>query len=75
MESFKITTELDSTQQEVLVIPDDCIDKSVFHLVKNGSELCKLIYTDKKSWELLDDGSIRPEEAEELITKIEEHYF
>ncbi len=75
MESFKITTELESTQQEVLVIPDDCIDKSVFHLVKNGSEFCKLLFTDRKAWQLLDDADIKPEEVEELIKKIEEYYF
>jgi hypothetical protein len=75
MESFKITTEIDSTNQEVLVIPDDCKDKSVFHLVKNGSELCKLVYTDNKSWELLYNADIKPEEVELLTKKIEAHYF
>jgi ribosomal protein L7Ae-like RNA K-turn-binding protein len=75
MESFKITTELDYTKQELLVIPDDCNDKSIFHVVKNGSELCKLIYTDRKLWEIMDDGNIRPEEMEELTKKIEEYYF
>jgi hypothetical protein len=75
MESFKITTELDSANQEVLVIPDDSIEKSIFHLVKNGTELCKLVYTDRSSWEVLDDADIKPEEVEELTKKIEEYYF
>jgi hypothetical protein len=74
MESFRITTAV-KDNQEVLVIPDDCTDQSIFHLVKNGSEYCKLRYTDNKQWELMGEGNIKPQELEELTKKIEEHYF
>jgi hypothetical protein len=75
MDSFIINLKLSNTNQEVLVIPEECTDKSVFHLVTNGRELCKLLYTDKGCWELMENTRLKPEEVEELGKKIEEHYF
>lgn len=75
MESFNINLKLNDTHEEVLVIPDECTEKSIFHLVKNGHELCKLSYTDTSLWELMENANLKPEEVEELGRKIEEHYF
>ena len=75
IESFRITTSIGEGQQEILVIPDDCIDKSLFHLVKEGAEYCKLLYTDKEQWEILGEEPISPEVLLEITKKIEEHYF
>ena len=75
MESFSITTSAGEVRQDVLVIPDDCNDKSVFHLVKGGAEYCKLLYTDNQRWELMGNTAIAPAELQELTKKIEEHYF
>jgi hypothetical protein len=75
MESFKINLILNNVNQEILVIPDDCSVQSIFHLVNNGSELCKLLYTDTKSWELIGNADISIEVVEEIGKKIEEHYL
>lgn len=75
MESFRIITSISGNQQEVLVIPDDCTDKSLYHLVMGGVEYCKLLYTDNKQWEVTGDNNIGPEELQQLTKKIEEHYF
>lgn len=75
MESFSINLILNNTIQEFLVIPEDCNTQSVFHLVKNDSELCKLIYTDNSSWELLEDADINKDIVKEMGKKIEEYYL
>ena len=75
IESFSITASVSNGEQEILVIPDDCTDKSLFHLVKEGVEYCKLLYTDQEQWEVLGDQKISPEVLHEMSKKIEEHYF
>ncbi|MBC7914061.1 MAG: hypothetical protein H7Y07_08060 [Pyrinomonadaceae bacterium] len=75
MESFRITTSISDAIQEVLVIPDECTNHSIFHLVKDGSEYCKLIYSDMKQWEIVDYTDINPAEFEAITKRIEEHYF
>ena len=74
MESFRINTVVNDKGEEVLVIPDDCTYESIFHLVKDGTEYCKLLYTDK-SWKVLGEEELEPVELEELTKKIEDHYF
>ena len=73
MESFQIVTSLSETDQEVLVIPEDCEEHSIFHIVKNGSEYCKLLYTDQNKWQLLNEVDIDPKELRDLTAKIEDH--
>jgi hypothetical protein len=75
MESFKIVVELDNELHEILVIPDDCTDQSVFHLVKNEREFCKLLHSDTKNWEVIESFGMKEEDISKLTQKIEEHYF
>jgi hypothetical protein len=73
MESFQIVTSLSEKEQEVLVIPEDCEEHSIFHVVKDGAEYCKLLYTEQNEWQILNDASIKPEELQDLTAKIEDH--
>ena len=77
MESFHITSDIDSRQQQILVIPDECAGQSIFHLVINGSECCKLLYSDLKKWEISEESGLilNGEELNTLTRKIEDHYF
>jgi hypothetical protein len=75
MESFRISTDLGGSKGDVLVIPDDCDNKSVFHIVKDSAECCKLIYTEAKQWQVEGDLILSDDEIEELSSKIEDHYF
>ena len=74
MESFRINTNLNGNAREILVIPDDCTDMSIFHLVVDGAEFCKLRYSESKYWELVEKANISPEEVQDLGRKIEAYY-
>jgi hypothetical protein len=73
MDSFQIITSISETDQEVLVIPEDCIEHSIFHIVKDGSEYCKLLYTDQNEWQLVNGAEMKPEEFHCLTSRIEDH--
>lgn len=74
MESFRINATLNNIQREVLVIPDDCTDMSIFHLVIDGAEFCKLRFSESKYWELVEEANISPEEVQDLGREIEAYY-
>ena len=74
MESFRINATLNNTNREVLVIPDECTDTSIFHLVIDGFEFCKLKYSESKDWELAEEANISLEDIQELGRMIEAYY-
>ena len=65
MESFRINAILNNANREVLVIPDECTDTSIFHLVIDGTEFCKLKYSESKYWELAEEANISLEDIQE----------
>lgn len=75
MESFSIDTILNNEPTRVLVIPDDCINLTLFHLVEDGKELCKLSYTEKEKWKIADGKKLNENELHEIAREIEKHFF
>ena len=75
MESFSIIVRLGGKDRELLVIPDDCSDKSVFHLVAEGTEFGKVLYTDSKNWEIIEGPKMTSGELQEIGEGIEKEYL
>lgn len=75
MESFIIHTKINDRLVDLLVIPDDCNSHSIFHLVKNETEINKIKYSEAKQWEIVDGDGLSSNELKEITQKIEEFFL
>ncbi|WP_256009169.1 hypothetical protein [Desertivirga xinjiangensis] len=75
MESFSVNAIIENREVTILIIPDDSIDTSIFHLVANGEEISKIRYTDSENWKVIDGQTFSEPDLKEICSKIEEHFF
>ena len=75
MESFIIDVSLKNQHATILVIPDDRIDFSVFHLVLDGKEINRIKYVDPGNWTIVDGEAMDESEFQSVCEQIENHFF
>lgn len=75
MESFSVNTIIENREVTILIIPDDSINTSIFHLVVNGEEITKIRFTDSENWKIIDGQHFSDTDLQEICRKIEEHFF
>jgi|GEM_PF-3792570 len=74
MESFIISATLGNEPVQILVVPEDCIEHSLFHLVVNNTEIIKILYTDTRRWEIIEGTSVKAEELTFITQQIERQF-
>jgi len=75
MESFTIDISIKNQHAKILVIPDDCIDFSIFHLVMDGKEINRIEYVDPGNWTIIDGEVMDKNEFRSVCEQIENHFF
>ena len=76
MESFSFEIERNTKKVKILVIPDECLTYSIFHLIVEETELAKIKYTDTDKWQVIEgEELLTKEELKVISSKIEEHFL